>query len=360
MGRNCDTDGWPVPPMLAESAPCAFDSPLHLFEVKWDGYRCIAHIYGPRVRLQSRNLKDITLQFPQLMEIQKAIRGNDLILDGEVIALRDGVPDFSALRNRERPPVYVAFDILRREREWLFEMPLVQRKEMLREVVDVKTGSARGIVVPDFVEKNGIALFEAVSGRGLEGIVAKEILGVYRPGVRSRSWLKIRNSRTLDAVICGYTKRAGGGLGALILGLRVGKADEMRYVGFVGTGFSEKEGEEILSTLHPSDEPVFGPDDIGRIERSRRGGFERVRLGAHGLIPRGIENAPYAQESPKERPHTGDIRWVKPEVVCEIRYTEVTPDGVLRHPVYVRLRPDKNAIECTLERVGGNRSLDGI
>ncbi|HHY38849.1 MAG TPA: hypothetical protein GX507_08000 [Clostridia bacterium] len=364
------TDGWPVRPMLAQSAPRPFDSPEHLFEVKWDGYRCIAHIQGERVRLQSRNLKDMTSQFPEFADIRKAIKGDALILDGEVIAIRDGLPDFSALRNHQGSPVYVAFDILRLGREWLFEMPLATRKERLREVVDQEVGSICGIIVSDFVEKDGIAFFEAVSRKGLEGIIAKEVHGVYRPGVRSRSWLKIRNFKTVDAVICGYTTRPGGGLGALMLGLQTGsprgRPHEVRYIGLVGTGFSEREGEYLISVLRPTGEPVFSHDDIERIKRSRRG-----RLGGPRVLPYGIPYGTprleeektvtaHVQHSAQEQPSRGYIQWVEPELVCEVKYTEVTPDGVLRHPVYVRLRPDKNVAECTLDQIRRNKSLGCI
>lgn len=353
-GSQHGTDGWPVKPMLAQSAPRPFDSREHLFEVKWDGYRCIAHILGDRVRLQSRNLMDMTSQFPELTDMRRAIKGDALILDGEVIAIRDGLPDFSALRNHQCSPIYVAFDILRWERQWLFDMPLVMRKERLREVVDQEAGSICGIIVSEFVKKDGIALFEVASRKGLEGIIAKEIHGVYRPGVRSRSWLKIRNFKTVDAVICGYTKRSGGGLGALILGLGTGTPGEMRYIGHVGTGFTEREGKDIISALHPIGEPVFDHHDVERIKRFRRrglGGPSILSYGPYGTAWVDEEKTTRRQHPTQERLSLGYIEWVKPELVCEVKYSEMTPSGVLRHPVYVRLRPDKDVAECTLEQV---------
>ncbi len=309
-----------IKPMLAKTARKPFSSPDWIFEVKWDGIRAIAYV-DEEFSVMSRRGNELLHAFPELSELKELVSGS-AILDGEIVVLRGGKPDFQLAIERlnapeERisylakrfPASYVVFDILRHNDEWLLRKPLMERKRILAETL--KEG--RHVVIADFVEEQGEAYFEAVLKLGLEGIVAKRKTSAYEPGKRSDNWLKIKRIKSVDCIIVGFTRGKGEreeSFGALLLALYDGKA--LRYVGKVGTGFDR-------ATL-----------------RSLREKVEKLRVDALKL--KGYEGIRGAS-------------FIKPELVAEIAYDSVTHDFKLRMPRFVRLRSDKAAKECTLEQL---------
>ena len=305
-----------VKPMLAVAAD-PFDHPDYVFEIKWDGYRCLAYLEAGHTILISRNLNNITPHFPDLGDMHRQVQKTAVILDGEIIVLRDGQPSFAALQSRARltdkhrislaaqsmPALYMAFDMLYCQGNSLMEFPLADRFEELKAVV----GPNRLIVVSDGVRGDGISFFRACVDRGLEGMMAKRLDSRYLPGTRSPLWKKIRATREADLIICGY--RSGKGsrrLGSLVLGAWNGK--KFVYQGLVGTGFNQVEEDDLLT-----------------------------KLTAFGAKRRSLEMAEPAGRS---------VHWVIPEMVCRVEYLTLTGQGLLRHPVYRGLRNDKNPREC--------------
>jgi DNA ligase D-like protein (predicted ligase) len=309
-----------IKPMLAKSAEKPFSSPDWIFEVKWDGIRAIAYV-DEELSITSRRGNELLHAFPELSELKELVTGS-AILDGEVVVLRGGKPEFQlaierlnapALRvsylARRFPASYVVFDILRLNGEWLLKKPLMERKRILEEAL--KEG--RHVVIADFVEEQGEEYFEAALKLGLEGIVAKRKTSVYEPGKRSGDWLKIKRIKSVDCIIVGFTRGKGEreeSFGALLLALYEGKA--MRYVGRVGTGFDRG----TLQSLREKLEKL-------RTDELELKGYEGIR----------------------------GASFVRPELVAEIAYDSVTRDFKLRMPRFVRLRDDKPPEECTVEQL---------
>ena len=317
-------------PMLARDAPGPFDSPDWLFEIKWDGIRALCTIDGSgAVSLRSRNGQDLSAVFPEIQEIAALAPGSS-VLDGELVVMHEGRPDFEALMQRAQatrpdaitrmgaaiPVTYVVFDFLECRGIPLIALPLTRRKELL--VREVREG--RYVVLSRPVEERGREYFEVVSSEGIEGVIAKKKTGIYEPGVRSGTWLKIKRVLTCDCVVFGSTRGRGerrSTFGALVLGLYDGSTPV--YVGKVGTGFSAAVREEIL-------------DQLARLP-------EGTPLPGAGA----------------------GIRWVEPGMVCEVAYTAVTRAGLLRAPRFLRQRRDKRPEECSIEqlhRVTRSRELD--
>jgi len=302
-------------PMLAVAAS-PFSDPAFLYEIKWDGYRCLAYLEEGTV-LRSRNIKDLTAAFPELSRLHEQVQGLPALLDGEIVVLSDRGPDFAALQERGRlkkaghitvaaaqlPVVYIAFDILYHRNTPVMTRPLTERKQILHEAVT----PGRHLVVPDYVRGEGEAYFLAAAAAKLEGVMAKRLDSPYLPGRRSPLWRKIRAVKSADAVICGYEPGTGNRpLASLILGAYEG--GRLVYIGRVGTGFSEAEA----ATLHCA--------------------LEKLRTPAPPLaVPQGR----------LRRPH-----WVLPLLVCTVNYAAVTRDGCLRHPSFCGLRSDKSPEEC--------------
>lgn len=302
-------------PMLAVSSK-PFDSAGYLFEVKWDGYRCLAYLEGGTV-LRSRNLLDFTGKFPELAGLHGKVKQMPAILDGEIVVLEKGRPSFDGLQSRgrmndvkrigrasvERPAVFIAFDVLYAGGKDVMEQPLEDRKKRLEDMVE----PGGELAVSQFVLRDGRDFFEACVKAGLEGVMAKKLGSIYLPGRRSYSWQKLRHTREADLVICGYQcGTAGRSLRSLVLGgLRGGK---LVYQGKVGTGFGEREADVLLKgllQLEVTEETIDVPRD--------------------------------------EKRH---VRWVQPLLVCSVEYLTVTAEGYLRHPVYKGLRWDKSPDQC--------------
>ncbi len=301
-------------PMLATAAAKAFDDPEWLFEVKWDGYRAVAEVGGGAVALRSRNQLALNEKFPSIAE---ALRKLDVeaVLDGEIVVVDDrGRPDFQRLQHygasRAGQLVYYVFDLPHLDGHDLTGLPLLKRKELLEKILP----RSPEVRFSDHVRGEGRLFFDAVRKKDLEGMVAKHAGSRYQAGVRSRQWLKVKRRPTQDAVIAGFTAPRGARrhFGALVLGAFEG--DELAYIGHVGGGFSAKTLREVRERL----EPLI----------RKKGPFR----------PAPALNEP--------------VTWVKPELVCEVAFAEWTADGVMRQPVFLRLREDKAPREAVRERSG--------
>lgn len=304
-------------PMLAVNAE-PFSDGAYFFEIKWDGYRCLAYLEDGTV-LRSRNLHDLTPAFPELQKLHERVADLPAVLDGEIVVFTNGQSDFGALQARGRlldrrralaaalahPAVFVAFDLLYRQGKPVLNEPLERRRRLLQELVRPEPE----VVVADYVPEEGEAFFAACRAKGLEGMIAKRRDSPYLPGRRSPFWKKIRAWKTADLVICGWEPGGGArGLGALILGgYRNGK---LTFAGKVGTGFDAGTARELLA-----------------------------------LLAGAVRNRPVFELPPAHR--RGETRWVEPVLVCTVDFTEVTREGYLRHPVFRALRPDKRPRECT-------------
>ncbi|HUQ46773.1 MAG TPA: DNA ligase D [Gemmatimonadaceae bacterium] len=313
----------------AETAGEAFTRDGWIFELKLDGYRLIASKADGEALLLTRNGNDYTGVFPEIARAVKALPFDSCIIDGEVIVADEkGLPSFARLQRRgtlsspldvkhaavELPSTFYAFDMIAFEDFDLRSLPLLKRKEFLAEVVP-KLGPVR---VLDYVERDGVEFLEKVAALGLEGIIAKKADEPYRKG-RSSQWLKIKREKTDDFVIVGYTepRRSRVGIGALQLADYVDGA--LVYAGRVGTGFNDGLLKELKKRLDPiirTDPPCSGP------------------MLAPGTNP--IDAIP----------EVATTTWVDPKYACEVRFREWTPDGVLRHPAFLRLRDDKPLHEC--------------
>jgi bifunctional non-homologous end joining protein LigD len=299
-------------PMLAESGDAPRSNPEWRYEPKLDGYRVIAFVEGASVRLQSRRGLDLTAFFPEIAADLAAQPAGQMILDGEIVALdAEGRPSFNALQNRaqlksaaeiaaaqrEAPVVLVCFDLLHFAGLNLRGAPYADRRRYLSQCL-LPAAHLQLIHTSEDAEQ----LYGASLEHGFEGIVAKRLDSPYRPGQRSRAWLKHKAAQSAEFLIGGYTRGNGARapLGALLLGYRAGKA--LRYAGHVGSGLDE----EIIGVL---------------LERTA--GLKR-------------DDSPFTDKPPLHRPTT----WLKPELVAEVAYSEWTPAGALRAPVFVRLRDD--------------------
>jgi bifunctional non-homologous end joining protein LigD len=312
--------------MLAESRDEAFTKEGWVFELKLDGYRLLAAKRGNDVKLVTRNDNDYTEVFPEIARAVRAVPLDNFIIDGEVVVLDpEGKPSFSLLQQRgslhnvhdikraavELPSTFFTFDLLAAEGYDVRPFALVKRKELLAAFAP-KVGAVRYL---DHIETQGEAFHKQVGTMGLEGIIAKKADTPYKAG-RSPHWLKIKADRTADFAVVGFTEPKGGrqGFGALQL------ADIVRgrlvYAGRAGTGFTEKmltEWHERLLEDVQKDPPCFGP------------------------VRTPDEEPPPSSTIPEVKTTT----WVEPKYVVEVRYTEWTHEGILRHPAFLRWREDK-------------------
>jgi bifunctional non-homologous end joining protein LigD len=327
-----------VEAMHCETEEKAFTRDDWLFELKLDGYRLIASKSRGEALLLTRNGNDYTGVFPEIARAIKSLPFDECIIDGEVVCLdAKGIPSFSRLQQRGRlsspleirravvelPATFYAFDLIAFEDFDVRPVPLVRRKELLKDVVP-----ALGIVrYLDHIETEGEAFLKQVTDLGLEGIVAKKSTSPYRKG-RSRDWLKIKAEKTGDFVIVGFTKPKGSRshLGALQLADWVNGT--LVYAGRVGTGFNEA----LLKELHGLLDPIVRKDPLCA----------------------GPVHGPGSEPLDSEQiPETDTTIWTDAVHVCEVKYREFTPDGLLRHATFLRLRTDKLPHEC--ERQGWKR-----
>jgi bifunctional non-homologous end joining protein LigD len=282
------------------------------FEVKFDGYRAIAYIRGGECKLVSRNGNDLTQRFPDIARaLVKAVRSPNAVVDGEVTRIDpDGRTSFSELQQGSGQLVYYAFDLLELDGRPLVDLPLHERKDRLKQLVDIRTGS---VAVSDGFD-DGDALFKVAQQQQLEGIVAKRVDSTYKSGRRTRDWLKLKTELNDEFLVAGFTRGTGrraDTFGALVLAVREGGG--LRYVGNVGTGFNDAEIRRLLKLMKP-------------LHR---------------------ETSPFAEPPKMPRVRKGDVQWIEPRLIAQVRYGEWTHDGHLRHPAYLGLRDDKEPDEVT-------------
>jgi DNA ligase D-like protein (predicted ligase) len=299
-----------IAPMLAYSSK-PFDSVKHLFEIKWDGSRCLLFLQDGRIRLQNRRLQDITGRYPELGGLAEKFRINNAILDGELVVLSEGQADFRRLQQREQlsdpfkidlmsrrlPATYIAFDLLFLNDRRYLEVPLRERKRVLRTILP----DSDLVVESRFIEGQGKAFFQEAVSQGLEGIMAKALASPYLIGQRSRHWLKIKPRGAMECYVVGYSPGRGGRgetFGSLALASREPRG--WLYRGLVGSGFSEAELQSL----------------------SRQLGALRV------------ENPP----APLNETVKG-IHWVRPQLRCRVSFHEITPRGHFRAPAFEGLLP---------------------
>jgi bifunctional non-homologous end joining protein LigD len=289
-----------VAPMLATpgSLPPASQDRQWAFEVKWDGVRAICEIDGGRITLWSRNDRDITVSYPEVRGLGAQLGTTQAVLDGELAVLD------------EDQPSSLIFDLLYLDGRWLLELPYSDRRQLL-DGLELEGAHWR---TPPVLRGGGAAALRGSQRRGQEGIIAKRRSSRYLPGRRSPDWVKIKNIRTQEVVVGGWRPGQGrrdGTIGSLLLGLPSGEG--LRYIGNVGTGFTEDALADLMTRLR---------------KLSRR-------------------TSPFADAVPKVIAR--EAHWVSPRLVGEVRFTEWTGDGRLRHPSWRGLRPDKQVSEIRLE-----------
>ncbi|MGP3955068.1 non-homologous end-joining DNA ligase [Nonomuraea sp. 3N208] len=324
-------------PMLAQLGTLAsVQGPGWAVEMKWDGVRALAYLEGGGVRLMSRNGKNITPAYPELQLMAGATGGRAAVVDGEIVAFDEaGRLSFEALQPRMHqrhaavaaelartvPVTFMAFDILHLDETSSISLPYTERRELLEGTF---TPGYRW-QVPTWFADDARHAFDSSRQLGLEGVVCKRMSSPYRPGRRSGEWTKVKNVSTVEVVIGGW-QPGGGRRSGMIGSLLLGAYDEhgrLLYVGHVGTGFTQAMLRDLQERLAPLERP--GP--------------------------------PFDQPVPRE--HARDARWVEPRVVGEVQYAEVTGDGMLRHPSWRGLRPDRepdetDAAEILRQRRGGD------
>lgn len=298
--------------MLASVTNAPFNDDDWIFEIKWDGYRAIAEVDKNEAKLYSRNGLNFQNTYPIIYESLQNI-GSSMILDGEIVVFNNkGLPDFQLLQqypeHSDLPIVYQVFDILEYSNKSLYDIPLVERKQLLKKVLP----NNDFIQYCDHIEAKGNDFFHIIQKKNMEGIIAKEKNSVYKKGYRSSQWLKIKNQHVEEAVIVGYTAPQGSRdyFGALLLGQYKNK--KLVYVGHSGTGFD-------AATL--------------------KNMYEKMKRLVVDTCP--FEIVPKTNQK---------ATWIKPVLVAQIKFTEKTNDGAFRHPVFVGERIDKIANEVTLSK----------
>lgn len=293
-----------IKPMLAKVSKEPFNDPDWIFEIKWDGYRAIAEHNDKNVRFYSRNGIDFSQRFPVIYNALQKLK-HPCILDGEIVLLdKNGMPDFQKLQNYESnldlPLLYYVFDILQWNGKDIKDHSLLERKKILKKIL----GKNKIIRYCDHIKETGISFLNQAKDNGLEGIIAKHVSGTYKPGYRSSQWLKIKNVQSTEVVIEGYTKPKGerNHFGSLVLATPV--ANGWLYRGHAGTGLTEKGLQHVMKKMKPLE--------------TKRSPFN------------------------KKVPVNGNVTWLKPRLVADISYTELTKDKIFRHPVFLRLRDEKS------------------
>ncbi|NLN19697.1 MAG: ATP-dependent DNA ligase [Firmicutes bacterium] len=308
-----------VPPMLATPGPPVWSDEF-LYEPKWDGLRCLA-FKEDCLRLMSRNGREMTAHFPELAGLN-CLRQTPWAVDGELVIFDEsGQAVFDLVRNRnltitparrarmadEHPAVLIVFDLLYHDGINLMDKTLQERRRLLERHLQ----PGPHVVLSPATVGAGPEFHDVVLHYGCEGTMIKKLDSLYQPGKRSPYWIKVRNVKETDCVICGYTRNPQG-LASMVLGQYRPSSETLLYVGRVGTGFSTKDGATLLEF------------------------FNRIRT----------ERSPFSERLDGGN---GDITtWLKPLIVCRIEYLTWTANGLLRHPVFRGIRTDKTPAECIL------------
>jgi bifunctional non-homologous end joining protein LigD len=314
--RRVRNDYRPMLATLADALPAGDD---WTYEIKWDGYRALGYVRNGEAKLLSRRDNDLTQRFlPIAKALEKATRSPTCVVDGEVCALDDhGRPSFSAMQQGKAstPLIYAVFDVLEIDGAPVVDLPLEERRERLQQLLNTQTKGAQAVQVSATFD-DGEALLAAAEQQGLEGVMAKKLGSKYCEGRRTRDWLKIKTHGEEEFVVVGYTKgegRRASSFGSLVVATNDGGG--LRWVGNVGTGFNERTIRELLAAMEPL----------------------RVDESPLNTVPK------------MPRVRKGDVVWVRPALVAQVKFIEWTHDGHLRAPVYLGLRDDKVAEEVVAE-----------
>jgi DNA ligase D-like protein (predicted ligase) len=307
--------------MLAQTAD-PFNSGQHVFEPKWDGMRCIAYLKDRKVELQNRNLKTVTKSYPELETIASNVNSNAAVLDGEIVVLEKGLPSFELLQyrfgandtiqirmlSRKIPTTYIVFDLLHLNGRDLVDSPLTDRRQKLAKLI----ANGPHMLLSEYVPAHGKSYFRNALKLGFEGAMAKKADSVYQIGTRSEDWLKLKHIKTLDCVVAGYT--IGGGSRSSTFGALVLAAYERNgniiHLGNVGIGFTDATILRLMKLLKS--------------------------------LQTKTKTVPGEVKAP------APIKWVKPQLVVEVGYMNMTRDRKLRLPRFERFRFDKTPSECVL------------
>lgn len=307
-----------ISPMLIGTDSAAFDSPDYLYEIKWDGERCIAYL-NPETGTELRNKRNVKMlsKVPELTYLHKQVNVR-CILDGELMILKDGKPDFYEIQKRslmtnsfridllskQYPASFIPFDILYYENKDITLLPLIERKKYLAKAVGNET---ERMAISKYIEEKGTSLFKLTEEQNLEGIVAKRKDSIYVDGKRTKDWIKIKNLKDEDFVVCGYIYKDNHMI-SIVLGQY--EENELVYKGHVTLGVGGENFRKIKN--EPS---IFAPS------------FP---------IPPGNENAV----------------WILPKLVCTVKFMDYTNTGGMRQPVFKGLRFDKSPKDCLIRKDG--------
>ncbi|QQD12743.1 DNA ligase D [Sphingobacterium sp. UDSM-2020] len=319
-----------VEPMLATLTDEPFDSDEWLYEVKWDGYRAVSFLQGQQVTIKSRNDKSFNDKFYPIYNELKAMK-LEAVLDGEIVVVgTDGHANFGALQNwrseADGDLLYYVFDIIWYKGKDLTHLTLTERKAILQKILP--TSETIKLSTPFYT--SGIKFLESAKDLGLEGIMAKRKDSAYHVHARTKDWLKIKANKRQEVVIGGFTKNEGTSklFSSILVGVYEGK--ELVYTGKVGTGFSDKLQKEMLEKFNKviADKSPFSTEpDVNKASRFR-----------------------------PDPPHA-NVTWLLPKLICEVSFTEMTTDGVMRHPSFNGLREDKDPKTIVLEKEVSARQI---
>ena len=311
-------------PMLATLVDDPIDEPGWIYEVKWDGYRSLAYLDKNKVELRSRNNKNFNEKY---YSVHAALAKLNLkaVLDGEIVVLNDkGHPDFGGLQNWRSEAdghlVYYVFDVLWLNGISLMNVELEERRKLLQYIIPRNNNI---ILISENFQSTGKEFYQIAEKMELEGIIAKKADSLYSPGIRSREWLKIKTAKRQEMVIGGYTLNEGSNKTFSSLLVGVFKGDKLIYTGKVGTGFNSKSQQAMMKqfkSLVIKTPPFTELPDINKPSRFR------------------------------PNPPKADVVWLKPELVCEVAYRELSTDGIMRHPSFQGMRTDKKAKDVALEK----------
>jgi len=317
-------------PMLATLVDKPFDEPGWMYEVKWDGYRAIALMKSGKVELSSRNSKSFNDKFYPIYEELKTWKMN-VVLDGEIVSVNEkGMADFSSLQGwrseADGQLIYYVFDILWYDGKDTMKLPLHERRRILKSVLP----QSESIKISENFETNGIEFFKLAREMSLEGIMAKREASLYFPGTRSKDWLKIKTEERQEVIIGGFTKNENSAKKFSSLLVGVFKNKQLIFTGKIGTGFTVKLQKELMQKFEPliiPDCPFVNKPDVNQPSRFR------------------------------PNPPKAEAVWLKPELICEVSYREMTRDGVMRHPSFEGLREDKIPEEVVLEKEANTKKI---
>jgi bifunctional non-homologous end joining protein LigD len=321
-----------IKPMLSTLVNEPFNNKDWVFEVKWDGVRSILFFHKTKgiLEMQSRNGKSITHRYPEIIKALKSISSaikckESVILDGEIVVSdkKNGIPNFQdhqrrmninnikeiEILSRQIPATYYFFDILYLDGKDLQRLPFLERRKILSDTIEENSR----IRISDFIEEIGKEIFDKTKSMGLEGIVAKHKSSKYLQGIRSRDWLKIKNIKTQDCIIIGYTKGEGNRenyFGSLLLAAYDSKS-KLRFVGHTGSGFDFDQLEKVYERLQKI-----------KVEKCQ------------------ISYVPYTNRDPV---------WINPELVAEIKFSNWTGEKIMRTPIFLKFREDKIPKDCIIE-----------